>query len=164
MLTRSTVLRMSNVVTVSREIAAPAKVVWGMVSDITRMGEWSPEATGGRWLKGATGPSVGARFSGDNRNGSKSWSTTCTVDACEPGRSFSFVASAGPLKIARWAYTITPSATGCTVDETWTDLRGGLVKKLGKPLSGVSDRASHNRAGMEATLDRLAAAAEAAGA
>jgi uncharacterized protein YndB with AHSA1/START domain len=155
---------MSSQVTVSRDIAAPAKVVWGMISDITRMGEWSPENTGGTWRKGATGPSVGATFSGDNRNGSKRWSTVCTVDACEPGRSFAFTVAAGPFKVARWAYTITPTSSGCSVDETWTDMRGALIKKLGKPFSGVSDRPTHNRAGMEVTLERLAAAAEAAGA
>ena len=155
---------MSNQVTVSRQISAPAKIVWGMISDVTRMGEWSPESTGGAWVKGATGPSVGARFSGDNRNGSKKWSTACTVDGCEPGRSFSFTVAAGPFKVAQWAYVVTPTASGCTVDETWTDLRNGLIKKLGKPVSGVADRTAHNTAGMEVTLQRLAAAAESAGA
>jgi hypothetical protein len=48
------------------------------------------------------------------------------------------------------------------VTETWIDQRGRLVTFLGKPVSGVADRASHNRAGMEATLDRLAAVAEGA--
>ncbi|HAS09465.1 MAG TPA: SRPBCC family protein, partial [Acidimicrobiaceae bacterium] len=51
-------------VSVSREIAAPPQRVWELISDITRMGEWSPETTGGKWLKGATGPAVGARFRG----------------------------------------------------------------------------------------------------
>jgi hypothetical protein len=37
---------------------------------------------------------------------------------------------------------------------------GGIAKALGKPVSGVGDRASHNRAGMEQTLERLAAVAE----
>ena len=66
--------------------------------------------------------------------------------------------------MAAWSYRIEPSAagTGCTVTETWTDRRGRLVKQLGKPLSGVADRATHNQAGMEATLARLAAAAETA--
>jgi uncharacterized protein YndB with AHSA1/START domain len=155
---------MNDSVTVTREIAAPAKVVWELISDVTRMGEWSPEATGGRWRSGATGPAVGATFTGDNVNGSKRWSTKCTVDACEPGRSFGFTVTAGPFKVARWAYTITPSAAGCTVVESWTDLRNGLLRVLAKPISGVDDRAAHNRAGMEVTLQRLAAVAEVAGA
>jgi ligand-binding SRPBCC domain-containing protein len=148
-------------VSVSRHIAAPADQVWAMVSDITRMGEWSPEATAGAWRKGATGPAVGATFTGQNRNESKKWSTVCTVNTCESGRAFGFLVDAGPFKIAEWRYDLVADAdgTGCTVTETWTDRRGSLITKLGKPLSGVSDRASHNRAGMEQTLERLAAAA-----
>jgi uncharacterized protein YndB with AHSA1/START domain len=154
---------MSEQVQVSRDVAAPATTVWAMISDVTRMGEWSPETTGCAWQKGASGPAVGARFAGANRNGGKKWSTGCTVVDCTPGSRFAFEVAVGPMKIARWAYDITPTDNGCRVTETWTDQRGGLVKKLGKPLSGVADRASHNRAGMEQTLERLAAAAEEAG-
>ena len=45
--------------------------------------------------------------------------------------------------------------------ETWTDQRGWLAERLGKPVSGVEDRASHNRRSMEATLTRLAEISEA---
>ena len=46
-------------------------------------------------------------------------------------------------------------------DETWTDRRNALIRALGKPLGGVSDRVGHNRQGMIETLDRLAVAARA---
>jgi uncharacterized protein YndB with AHSA1/START domain len=151
---------MSDEVRVQRSISAPADRVWAMISDVTRMGEWSPENTGGSWKRGATGPAVGAKFAGKNRNGTKKWSTVCTVTAAEPGSSFAFSVAAGPLKVAEWRYDIAPTDAGCTVTETWTDRRGGLIKKLGKPFSGVADRVTHNRAGMETTLERLAAAAE----
>ena len=45
---------------VSRDIDAPAHDVFALVSDLTRMGEWSPENTGGKWVKGSTGPALGA--------------------------------------------------------------------------------------------------------
>ena len=150
---------MTNVVSVERAIAAPAGAVWAMISDVTRMGEWSPETTGCSWKGGADGPAVGAKFSGDNRNGRRTWSTVNTVIAADAPTSFAFVTSAGPLKVAEWRYEIAESATGCVVTETWTDRRGTLVTMLGKPLSGVADRAAHNRAGMETTLERLATAA-----
>jgi len=163
----STVRRMGNQIEVRREISAPADTVYRFVSDVTRMGEWSPETTGCGWINGADGPAVGARFKGTNKHGSKTWSTVCTVVAADPGRRFAFTVAAGPVKIAEWAYVIEPTATGCVVTETWADCRGGLIggliKRLGKPVSGVGDREAHNRAGMETTLERLAAKAESAG-
>ncbi len=47
---------------VSIDIAAPPEKVYALVSDITRMGEWSPECRSCRWADEATGPTVGARF------------------------------------------------------------------------------------------------------
>ena len=147
----------------SRSINASAEVVWAMISDVTRMGEWSPETTSCSWLKGATAPSVGATFKGNNQNGKKTWSTVSKVSQCEPAKSFVFDVSVGPLKISRWAYSIAPGEGGgdsCTVTVTWTDQRGALVTKLGKPLSGVDDRSAHNRVSMTTTLENLATAAE----
>jgi uncharacterized protein YndB with AHSA1/START domain len=151
---------MSDEVSVTREIHAPADRVWALVSDVTRMGEWSPENERGVWLGGATGPAPGARFRGTNRIGRRKWKTVATVVAAEPGRRFSFRVSAKGLNVADWSYAFEPAATGCRVTETWTDRRAGFFKPLAQLVTGVADRASHNRAGMEQTLDRLAAVAE----
>ena len=149
-----------NEVIVEQDIDAPAEKVWAMVSDVTRMGEWSPEATGAEWQGGASGPAVGAKFKGLNRNGKRSWSTNCTVTECEPAAAFAFKVAAGGLSIGTWSYRLTPTATGCHVSETWTDTRGGIARFLGKFVSGVADRSAHNRSGMEQTLGALAAAAQ----
>jgi hypothetical protein len=151
---------MADEVKVERVIAAPAEDLWARVANIERMGEISPESIGGKWLGGATGPAVGAKFKGDNRNGKKKWSTTGKVVECEPGRSFVFDVSSGPLKVARWSYRFEPTDGGCKVTEIWTDDRGKFVVFAGKIVSGVADRASHNRASMEATLERLAEVSE----
>jgi uncharacterized protein YndB with AHSA1/START domain len=151
---------MPDQVSVTRDISAPADRVWAMVADVTRMGEWSPETEGAKWLGGATSAAPGARFRGTNRNGKKKWDTVAKVVDAEPGRSFAFTVSAAGLRIAEWRYTFDAMPAGCRVTETWTDLRGRIAATLGKPVSGVADRASHNRAGMEETLDRLKAAAE----
>jgi len=151
---------MSDEVSVTREIDAPADRVWAMVSDVTRMGEWSPESAGGVWIGGATGPAVGAKFRGSNRNGKKQWKTVATIVEAEPGRLFSFRVGAAGLKVADWRYAFEPTAAGCRVTESWTDRRGWIAQKLGKPVSGVADRAAHNRQTMEQTLERLKAAAE----
>jgi hypothetical protein len=79
----------------------------------------------------------------------------------EPGSQFSFRVTGTGFKVAEWRYLLEPTATGCRVTETWIDQRGTFVKVMGKPVSGVGDRAAHNRATMEKTLERLKAAAEA---
>jgi uncharacterized protein YndB with AHSA1/START domain len=147
-------------VSVEREIAASPDVVWSLISDVTRMGDWSPETTGCEWRKGATGPVEGARFRGRNQAGSRKWSTECVVTRAEPGRSFAFEVVVGPIDVAEWSYRIEPTAGGCRVEESWTDRRGWLAKKLGGVASGVDDRPDHNRRTMEQTLERLASAAE----
>lgn len=150
---------MAGPVVVSREVAAPAERVWAMVSDVTRMGQWSPENVGGRWLGGASGPTPGARFRGTNRRGWRRWSTRCTVVDADPPRRFAFRVTSGGLAVAEWRYELEPTDAGCRVTETFVDQRGVLVRTAGRLLTGVADRAAHNRAGMRQTLDALAEAA-----
>ncbi len=152
---------MAEAVRVEREIAAPADQVWSMVSDVTRMGEWSPETTSCRWTKGATGPAVGARFVGNNQIGKRRWFTSCKVVEATPGESFAFQVTSGPLKVATWSYRFEPTDTGCRVSEEFVDERGWLAHNGGRLLTGVSDRPNHNREGMETTLANLAKVAEA---
>jgi uncharacterized protein YndB with AHSA1/START domain len=152
---------MSDSVTVERDIATPPEAVWALISDVTRMGDFSPENIGGEWIGDRREPVVGARFRGTNQNGKRRWKTVCTVVAAEPGRVFAFDVKAGGLRVARWEYRFDPTVDGgCGVTEMWTDHRGKLVTWLGGPVSGVRDRAAHNRAGIETTLERLAATAE----
>jgi uncharacterized protein YndB with AHSA1/START domain len=153
---------MSDTVSVSREIAASPETLWAMVSDVTRMGEFSPENEGCTWLGNAAGPTAGAKFRGSNRNGKRSWKSVSTVVDADPGRRFSFRVAAGPFHVAEWGYTFEETATGCRVTETWKDERGRFFKPISGMATGVPDRATHNRAGMEQTLERLAAAAESA--
>ena len=153
---------MSEPVSVNRDIAAPPSAVWPLIIDLPRMGEWSPEATGGTWMKGATAAAMGTKFRGTNTNtaNNKKWSTIAKVVAFEAEREFAFEISAVGMKVARWDYTIEPTSAGCTVTETWTDYRSQLIVKLGGFVSGVADRSTHNRAGMETTLANLAKAVE----
>jgi uncharacterized protein YndB with AHSA1/START domain len=151
---------MADQVSVTEEIGAPAEQVWAMVADLTRMGEWSPENEGVTWSGGAAGPEPGARFTGANRNGKKKWKTDGTIVDVEPSRLFTFRIKAAGFKVAEWRYVFEATATGCRVTETWIDQRGRIAKALGKPVSGVADRAAHNQATMEQTLKRLKTAAE----
>ena len=40
-------------VSVTRDIAASPEKVWALVTDLPRMGEWSPENQGGTWSASA---------------------------------------------------------------------------------------------------------------
>jgi uncharacterized protein YndB with AHSA1/START domain len=147
-------------VSVTQDISAPAELVWALVTDLPRMGEWSPENLGGEWVKGATGAAVGARFKGRNKNGSKAWSTSVKVNEVDAPKKFSFALIALGKNWCDWVYEVTPTGTGCTVTHSWIDHRSKFADRLGKLVSGVSDRAEHNRRNMEATLKNLKAAAE----
>jgi hypothetical protein len=140
----------------SRVIAAPAEQVWALVSDLPRMGEWSPENVGGAWAKGATGPAVGAIFAGKNKNGVRRWSTSATVVACDPGKLFEIAITTGPVPIANWRYEFEAAAGGCKVTESWDDHRTRWMRVAGRVL-GVHD-AEHAKGEMAATLANLAAA------
>src|SRR5437868_738521 len=86
-------------------IAATPEVVYDLISDVTRMGEWSPECVACEWIDGATGPSVGARFRGQNRHGLARWSNKPRVVVADRGREFAFVAT-DPFgrDMTRWTY------------------------------------------------------------
>ena len=142
-------------------IAADPVKVYNLVSDLPRMGQWSPENTGGKWISGATGPAVGARFRGNNKRGVLRWSTTVEVTDATPGKKFAFDVTYGPVPISHWEYTFDPDGEGCRVTETWVERRPAWMKIGSIPLMAVADRAKHNRQTMEQTLAALKVAAEA---
>lgn len=151
---------MSQPVGDSIDISASPDAVWSMISNVTRMPEWSPELASARWLGSSSAPVVGAKFRGTNRNGRRRWSTSCAVTAAEPGRKFGYRVSTYGLSVSDWIYEITPTDGGCTLRESTVDQRGFLIKFGGGPVTGVYDRATHNLAGIRATLAAVKAAAE----
>ncbi|GAC1441903.1 MAG: hypothetical protein NVSMB55_11000 [Mycobacteriales bacterium] len=135
-----------------------------MVADVTRMGEWSPETDRATWLEGATGPAVGATFRGHNKRGIFTWSTTCTVTECEPGRVFAFAVGKPANPDNTWRYSFVPHAEGTMATETC---------EFPKPMSTgaklmtlltlrVRDRETDLQRGIDTTLARLSVAARAA--
>ena len=153
---------MDGEVSVQRDIAASADAVWALITDLTRMGEWSSENRGGKWLGGASGPAVGARFRGNNKNGFHRWSTIVTVTEAEPGKRFTFDVSYFRLPISTWSYDFVDAGDGCTVTERWRDRRPGWFRPIAELGTGVGDRAEHTKNEMAKTLARLAAVAESA--
>jgi hypothetical protein len=147
-------------VSATARIAAPADTLYALVSDVTRMGEWSPENVGGRWLGGATAPSVGARFRGSNRRGWRRWSTTCTVVAADPGCIFAFEVSVAGTPASRWTYEFRRDGDAGVVTETWTDRRPRWFALLAGATMGIHDIRAHNQENIRVTLANLVTAAE----
>ncbi len=145
----------------SETIAAGPERVYDLVSDLAQMGKWSPEAVGGRWVGGATGPAIGARFRGNNRSGWRRWSTVATVIAADRGKRFAFRVTLGPFPISEWSYDFEATAEGTTrVIERWLDLRSPFIEVPSRPVMGVYDRPEHNKANMVRTLAVLKASIE----
>ncbi|HEX4063440.1 MAG TPA: SRPBCC family protein [Streptosporangiaceae bacterium] len=146
---------------VNVHVAAQADQVWDLVSDITRIGEFSPETFEAEWLDGATGPRVGARFRGHvrrNGRGPVYW-TNCRVVGCEPGREFTFaVTGPGNGTIITWGYRLQPGDDGTDVTESF-ELADALPTRIYWALAGWA-RMRTNLDGMRTTLERIKAIAE----
>lgn len=148
---------MSHQVEVTRFVAASPEEVYALVTDLPGMGRFSPENTGGKWVKGATGPAVGARFVGTNKKGRMRWTTVAKVTEATPSTAFAFDVTAAGMAVAGWGFTLEPADGGTNLTQWWDDHRNPVTRKLTGLALSVPDRPSHNRAGMEATLAKIAA-------
>lgn len=140
-------------------IRRPAAEVFAAVTDITRMGEWSPECVAGRWVPPATGPALGARFEGDNVAAVgpvtlKRWTTTSEVTEVVPDHVFEFSAEG----YTTWRYELAEHDGVTTVTESYSHPAYEGWQRL---LYGVLARRSATMVrGMERTLARLRNAVE----
>jgi hypothetical protein len=146
---------------VTVHIAVPAVEVWNLVSDVTRIGEFSPETFEARWAGDATGPRAGARFRGHvrrNGRGPVYW-TMCTVVTSDPGREFAFTVNGpGDSVINTWRYQLAPAAAGTDVTESF-ELPRTLPNRLYWSVAGRA-RMRTNLDGMRTTLEKMKAIAE----
>lgn len=147
---------------VTVQIDADRQVVWDLVSDVTRIGEFSPETFEAQWLGGATGPEVGARFKGHvKRNGvGPVYWTVCEVTDVVPGELFEFAVQVNGTTINRWGYRLEDAAGGTRVTEYFS-LRPSTFTRVYWAVLGRL-RGRTNERGMQQTLERIKAVAEAA--
>jgi hypothetical protein len=144
-------------------VAASREAVYDAVSDIERMGDWSPECRGGTWIDGAACATVGARFTGSNRRGLARWSTTSRVVIADRGRTFAFVTGHRSEDMTRWTYGFeTDPAGGTAVSECFEMLNDmpWYFRVADRCLMGVKDRRADLETNMANTLQRLKAALE----
>lgn len=144
----------------SIEIEAAPEFVWDMVSDVTRMGEWSPICTGCWWDEGA-GPTVGSWFTGRNEVAERVWETRSQVVAAERGRVFSWTVGEGWVN---WNYAFAPSGSGMRLTESWEFPPAGLAlfeKLYGeKAPKQIANRIAAAHSGIPKTLAAIKAIAQ----
>jgi hypothetical protein len=142
---------------VSIDIGAPPQVVYELVADVTRMGEWSPECLGGEWLTDDRGP--GARFKGRNRRGLARWSTIAEVLVADPPRELSFATLHRELPATRWTYYLHPVEGGTHITESFEAIHTPLLIGLAERFV-IRGRQQQIEAGIEHTLTSIKAVAE----
>jgi hypothetical protein len=141
-------------------VARPPEVVYDMVSDVTRMGEWSPVCKACWWDEGE-GPRQGAWFTGRNELPERTWETRSRVVAADRGREFAFEVNGSWV---RWRYTFAAVDGGTLVTESWEFLPDGIAgfhDRYGENAPAqIADRAEKARTGIPVTLAAIKKAAE----
>jgi Polyketide cyclase / dehydrase and lipid transport len=134
--------------------AEPAEV-WALVSDVTRIGEFSPETFEAEWTRGSTVPEVGATFRGHvKRNGiGPIYWAPCKVTACEPEAHFEFAVVGPGGRLNTWGYKLRPEDGGTVVTEYFR-LSPMLPLRLYWAVLGPL-RGRTNERGMRTTLARM---------
>jgi uncharacterized protein YndB with AHSA1/START domain len=140
------------------EINAPVAKVWSLVSDPSRMPQWSPQC---RIMK-ALGPiRPGTRTINLNRRGLLFWPTTSVITEVIPERKFAFRI---PINTSVWSYELEPTATGTRLIETRHAENGVTAVSTAvtkAALGGVDSFEQELLEGMSQSLARIKAAAEA---
>jgi uncharacterized protein YndB with AHSA1/START domain len=139
------------------EINAPVSTVWGLVSDLSRMPQWSPQCRKMKLL-GPLRP--GTRTLNLNRRNMLFWPTTSTITEVIPERKLAFRI---PLNTTVWTYEMEPTATGTRLIES-RHAENGLTAVstavTNAALGGVDSFESELLEGMNQSLVRIKAAAE----
>ncbi|GAA2180102.1 SRPBCC family protein [Brooklawnia cerclae] len=143
-------------------VQASPREVFGLVSDVTRTGEWSPVCYACEW--NSDGRGVGATFTGHNRNPEREWSTVSTVVANTPDEEFAWEVGAGR---ARWGYRIAAAPDGATELTEYTvfgpTTEAVFTERYGDRADDeIAKRRDAAAAGIPVTLQRIKAIAEGA--
>jgi uncharacterized protein YndB with AHSA1/START domain len=154
-------------------VAARPELVWDLVADVTRVGEWSPECIGAAWLGEPGRPQPAARFTGHNRfpNGFE-YEVTCVVTEADRPHAFAWAVlddSGNPAcPSSSWRYQIDPLPGGGSsrVRQRFTHgpgdsvLRAVAAEAPDVAAEIIAARLDGLRANMSATLHAMKAAAE----
>ena len=141
-------------------IARPPEILYDLVCDVTRMGEWSPVCKA-CWWDDSDGPRPGAWFTGRNELPGRTWETRSQVVLADRGREFAFEVNGGWV---RWGYTFAAVDGGTEVTESWEFLPAGLAgfrDRYGADADAqIASRTEAARTGIPRTLTAIKRTAE----
>jgi hypothetical protein len=141
-------------------VGCPPETLWDMVSDVTRMGEWSPICRACWWDDG-DGARAGSWFTGHNETADRVWETRSQVITAERGREFTFVVGSGWV---RWSYRFAPADGGTELTESWEFLPTGITgfaERYGADAPAqIANRTDAAHRGIPLTLAAIKRAAE----
>jgi uncharacterized protein YndB with AHSA1/START domain len=112
------------------KVTATPEAIWSVVSDVTRVGEWSGECQGCSWMDNADAPVPGARFRGRNRRGGFRWTRINEVTSVDRPHSLVWrtVVRFPYLDSSEWRLTLIEEKEGTRVSESFH------VLKLPRPI------------------------------
>lgn len=141
-------------------IDAEAELLYEMVSDLPRIGEWSPECERVEWEGDVTLPVEGTCFNGHNAVGPGRrirYSRHGRVLVAERGKEFTFITDEGGRESTLWRYRFEPTANGTRVTEGY-EVR--WIPTWARILDVPLNRHKELLENMRTTLERLKIAAE----
>jgi uncharacterized protein YndB with AHSA1/START domain len=139
----------------SAVIGAPIDAVWRVVSDVTRVGEWSGECQGCAWVGGTDSPVPGAQFRGRNRRGSMRWTRVNQVIRAEPPHALVWrtVARFPYLDSTEWQLRLAEDGSATRVTEAFEIVR--LSRAMERFLDVVMPAHRDRSTDLASDLDRL---------
>jgi len=133
-------------------IARSPEDLYDLISDVTRMGKWSPVCKACWWDEGV-GPKVGAWFTGRNELPERTWETRSEVVSADRGHEFAFIVNGS---WTRWGYVFAPVGGGTELTESWELLPGGVAmfeERFGADAQAqIANRLELAQKGIPATL------------
>lgn len=142
-----------NLIESTIEIDASPEEVWAVVSDLKRMGEWSPQCR--RMIIRGGEVRNGTRTININSRGLLWWPTRSQVIEFVPNKRIAFKVLENH---SIWTYELAPTATGTKLTESratptgTTKFSSFLVEKI---LGGTEDFETELEQGMAETLERI---------
>jgi polyketide cyclase/dehydrase/lipid transport protein len=106
-------------------VQAPVEAVWDVISDVTRVGEWSGECRSCEWVGNCAEPAAGGRFRGSNRRGLMRWARLNEIDVADAPNEMVWhtVFTAMQRDSTEWRVSSRPTPDGTEVTESFRILR-----------------------------------------